>query len=216
MENKKKSIAQRPPKPRTKWVKKAEASAGTPKIVKLKLSELKPSDYNPRTITDSAMAGLANSLARFGCVEPIVINTRNGKNIIVGGNQRFAALKAAGVIECICVAVDLKPADEKLLNITLNNPHAQGKFADWVTEMIDKLSEDLTDKNLLLDLRINELQNDFGQAEQSKISYREENLKPYKRTHILLSFEPAKLADIHEQIEAILKTPGIEYEQCSN
>ena len=109
------------------------------KIKRFKLSELRPAAYNPRTISDEALAGLAKSMERFGCVEPIVVNVRGGKNIIVGGHQRYKALDQAGAKDCQCVTVDLKKADEKLLNITLNNPAVQGEFIAELGEYIDKL-----------------------------------------------------------------------------
>ena len=40
------------------------------------LNQLNPADYNPRRISNEAMEGLKKSLDRFGCVEPIVVNTR--------------------------------------------------------------------------------------------------------------------------------------------
>lgn len=87
-----------------------------------KLSQLRPADYNPRVIAAEALEGLMSSINRFGCVEPIVINTRCQENIIVGGNQRLKALRSLGITECLCVTVNCSKADEKLLNLTLNNP----------------------------------------------------------------------------------------------
>jgi len=45
-----------------------------PQIERFELSELEPSGYNPRTISPEALAGLGESLKRFGCVEPIVVS----------------------------------------------------------------------------------------------------------------------------------------------
>jgi len=116
--------------------KRKQGDIGEPKLSKFSLKELRPAGYNPRVIDDDALAGLAASLKRFGCVEPIVINTRGGKNTIVVGHQRYKVLKSAGAKECICVTVDLARADEKLLNITLNNPHTQGRFIEAIDEYI--------------------------------------------------------------------------------
>ena len=65
----------------------------TPKIEMLKLSQLKPSPNNPRSIDSQAMSALTNSIEKFGLVEPIVVNTRGGKKTIIGGHQRYKALK---------------------------------------------------------------------------------------------------------------------------
>ena len=98
---------------------------GCPGVGMFRLDQLKSAGYNPRVIVAEALEGLTNSIRRFGCVEPIVINTRGRKNIIVGGNQRFKALQGLGVIECLCVTISCSRADEKLLNLTLNNPEIQ-------------------------------------------------------------------------------------------
>ena len=75
---------------------------GCPGICMFRLGQLKPAGYNPREIIPEALEGLTNSLNKFGCVEPIVVNTRGKKNFIVGGNQRFKALQNLGIAECLC------------------------------------------------------------------------------------------------------------------
>lgn len=59
-------------------------------ISKIKLVDIEPADYNPRTITDEAKKKLRNSIETFGLVEPIIINTKN--NRIVSGHQRYQIL----------------------------------------------------------------------------------------------------------------------------
>ena len=123
--------------------KKIEADL---KFKKFKIEQIKPAKYNPRTISDEAMAGLARSIYKFGCVEPIIVNVRGNINRIVGGHQRYKVIKAAGIKEVICVTVNLKPADEKLLNLTLNNPHTQGEFIAPLNDHIDELKEQIRKK----------------------------------------------------------------------
>jgi len=110
---------------------------GCPGVDMFKLNQLKPADYNPRVITNEALEGLMNSINRFGCVEPIVVNIRGRKNVIVGGNQRFKALQDLGITECLCVTVDYNKTDEKLLNLTLNNPLIQGNFIKKIENYIE-------------------------------------------------------------------------------
>ena len=133
----------------------------TPKIKKFKLSELKAADYNPRVIDDDALEGLANSIERFGCVEPIVVNVKGGANTIVGGHQRLRALEQLGVKDAICVTVSCSKADEKLLNLTLNNPAIQGQFIADIGEYIEKLRSEMTEDDAV-GLRISELQVELG------------------------------------------------------
>lgn len=52
--------------------------------------------------------------------------------------------------------------------------------------------------------------------ESEDIDYREWNLTPYSRTHVLLSFPPTLFVDIQPLLEPILKLKGVTYEQESN
>jgi hypothetical protein len=139
----------------------AASRIGCPGVKMFRLSQLKPAGYNPRVIAAEAMEGLANSISRFGCVEPIVVNTRGRKNVIVGSNQRFEALRSLGIAECLCVTVNCSKTDEKLLNLTLNNPLIQGDFVKKIVEHIEQLRKELPDDNDFLNVRIADLQNEL-------------------------------------------------------
>ncbi|MDK1104170.1 MAG: DNA methyltransferase [Actinomycetota bacterium] len=142
--------------------KKKKNDIGCPSIAKFRLDELVAAEYNPRTISDEAMEGLGNSIRKFGCVEPIVVNVRGGKNVIVGGHQRFRAPQAMGeVVDLMCVTVDCSKADEKLLNLTLNNQQIQGRFIKEIGEYIENLRTSIPEQDVL-DLRIAELQSALG------------------------------------------------------
>ena len=196
--------------------KKKKNDIGCPSIAKFKLTDLRPAKYNPRVITEENLAGLAASIKKFGCVEPIVVNIRGGKNIIIGGHQRFKVLKTAGAVECICVTVDYSKTNEKLLNLTLNNPQVQGQFIERIDEYIEQLQAELGDDAAAVDLQIEKLQADIGPLKKDDCSYAVEEIRPFKKTHVLISFSPELLPQIQDHLEAILKIEGIEYEQCSN
>lgn len=155
-----------------------------PKIKQFKLSELKPARYNPRTITAEAIAGLMASIEKFGCVEPIVVNVRGNKNTIIGGNQRYRVLEElhGASYKCLCVTVNLSKADEKLLNITLNNPKVQGEFIKELGAYIDKLRKQLPSDADYLTLRINKLRRDFRDAEKQGLICDDEIPKPPRKT----------------------------------
>lgn len=57
------------------------------------LGGLKGAEYNPRAITDDAIAKLCRSLDRFGVVKPIIVRG----DTIVAGHQRTRALRKLGV-----------------------------------------------------------------------------------------------------------------------
>ncbi len=149
--------------------KSATGRIGCPGVSMFRLDHLKPAVYNPRVIADEALEGLTNSISRFGCVEPIVVNTRGRKNVIVGGNQRFKALRSLGITECLCVTISCSKADEKLLNLTLNNPQIQGDFVKKIVEYIEQLRQELPDDNDFLNLKIAELQVELGQGKRGRI-----------------------------------------------
>ena len=88
-------------------------------IVKVDINELISPEYNPRQITDDEMEKLKNSINEFGYIAPIIVNKHN--NHIVGGNQRYEALKELGYEEIDVVYIYEKDENrEKALNIALN------------------------------------------------------------------------------------------------
>ena len=88
-------------------------------IVKVDINELISPEYNPRQITDDEMEKLKNSINEFGYIAPIIVNKHN--NHIVGGNQRYEALKSLGYTDVDVVFVDESDLNrEKALNIALN------------------------------------------------------------------------------------------------
>jgi hypothetical protein len=72
---------------------------------------------NPRTITREELDALVLSIRQFGMVEPLVVNPAGQ---IIGGNQRYQAMKQLGQTECDVVTVDLPPEQEKALVLALN------------------------------------------------------------------------------------------------
>jgi hypothetical protein len=124
----------------------------------VKLSDLKPAEYNPREITDDALLGLGYSIEEFGDVSGIVINKRTGN--LVSGHQRVKALqdkygdlkitrinnevvKDASVIVTpenifLIREVDWPIEKEKAANLAANNSHISG---DFTPELADILGE---------------------------------------------------------------------------
>lgn len=72
-------------------------------IIKKKIDELKPANYNPRKNLkpgDKEYEKLKKSITEFGYVEPVIYNKRTG--IVVGGHQRLKVLKDLGYEEIDC------------------------------------------------------------------------------------------------------------------
>jgi len=195
---------------------KSVPEMGKMKIKTFKINEVAESEYNPRRISDTAYAGLAKSLERFGMVQPVIVNTRGGKNTVIGGHQRLKVLAAMDVKRIQCVTVSLTEAEEKLLNVTLNNPKIQGEFTYSLAQQIAELSGNLKNREDLVTLRINELKQEVGIMGDNSEDKKEILTRPLKQTHILLSFSPDILGDIAGPLQEIIETPGVGYVQGAN
>jgi hypothetical protein len=106
-----------------------------PCLLVKKISEISPSKYNPRTISDESLGRLTKSLAEFGNIQPITWNARTGN--IVGGHQRLKVYQAMGKKEVEVWAVDLSEQKEKAANIALNK--LSGEFD--MTSLKDLIEE---------------------------------------------------------------------------
>jgi len=197
--------------------KRNAEKAAKPTIKKFKLSELHEATHNKRQISDEALAGLAASLERFGLVEPIVVNTKGAKNVIVGGHQRLKALRQlyGPGTECICMAVYLDPVSEQLLNVTLNNAALRAEWTAEAAAEIARLQEAMKGGVDFYRLRVDKLRQELEQTEPAT-AYKVEKLKPFNRVHVLLSFSPELLADLSPVLQTLVRTAGVEYEQSSN
>jgi len=106
-----------------------------PCLLVKKISEISPSKYNPRTISDESLGRLTKSLAEFGNIQPITWNARTGN--VVGGHQRLKVYQAMGKTEVEVWAVDLSEQKEKAANIALNK--LSGEFD--MTSLKDLIEE---------------------------------------------------------------------------
>jgi ParB-like chromosome segregation protein Spo0J len=108
---------------------------------KFRLIDINPAPYNPRKDLqpgDAQYEAIKNSIERFGFVEPLIVNVRDGGNVLVGGHQRYKILLAQGVQEVEAVVVDLPENEEKALNVGLNKIEGEwdyGKLKDLVAEL---------------------------------------------------------------------------------
>lgn len=107
-------------------------------IVKVDINELISPEYNPRQITDEEMEKLKNSINEFGYIAPIIVNKHN--NHIVGGNQRYEALKSLKYTDVDVVFVDEPDLNrEKALNIALNKISG-----DWDNEKLTQIFNEMS------------------------------------------------------------------------
>jgi len=126
------------------------------KVEYVPIEKLKFAEYNPRALTEKEFQDLAESLKRFGFVEPIVVNSAPERmNIVIGGHQRIRVAEKIGIKEIPVVYVnipDLKKEQE--LNLRLNK-----NLGHWDYDLLANF-----DENLLLDVgfETEELDEIFG------------------------------------------------------
>ena len=107
-----------------------------PDILEVKMSELKPAPYNPREISDHALAGLRHSLEKFGLVDLLVVNKRNMR--IISGHQRYKILQQEGVENVTAIMVDLDEVSEMAMNVTLNSQEIVGSWTQAIIPLLEK------------------------------------------------------------------------------
>jgi len=113
------------------------------KITQYKIGDLISAEYNPRKLSEEQQSDLADSMKRFGFVDPVIVNTHEDrKNILVGGHQRVKTWKSMGETMVPAVEVCLNREEEKELNIRLNK-----NTGEWDLDMLKKHfdSEELSD-----------------------------------------------------------------------
>jgi ribosome-associated toxin RatA of RatAB toxin-antitoxin module len=174
-------------------------------IKNVKISEIKTNPNNPRLIKDDKFHKLAKSIKEFPKmleIRPIVVNA---DMIVLGGNMRLKACKEAGLKEIPIIFADDLTKEQQREFIIKDNVG----FGEWDWDMIanEWESEQLEEWGLDVDL-------DYEFSQKGKIV--KENLRPFVKTHILLSFPPEKMIDIQEHIEKICLIENVEYEQSSN
>lgn len=133
-------------------------------IESIKITDLKPAEYNPRRINDDEYLKLKNSISTFGLVDPIIINLKNMH--IVGGHQRYDALLdmsmedneffkelsmiRMGDVGFVFTDTDLSIEDEdheKALNLALNKISGE-----WDNSKLSEVIQDLESSGLDLEL----------------------------------------------------------------
>lgn len=104
------------------------------------IKNLKDAAYNPRKWSKDAMKQLKESITRFDCVDPLVVNgAPQRKNTVIGGHFRLAALKELKYAKAPVVYVHIPDeAKEKELNLRLNKNVGEFDF-----ELLAKFDESL-------------------------------------------------------------------------
>lgn len=112
-----------------------------PKRERVLITKLKRAKYNPRKISKKELEKLAESIKKYGLVQPIVVNK---DYTIIGGHQRVEACRQIGITEVDVYILSLNTDDEKTLNLALNRISG-----DWDDSALYELLNELAEKNRL-------------------------------------------------------------------
>lgn len=143
----------------------------------LTADDLRPADYNPRSLSEEAAGGLRASLREFGDIAGITFNVRTGR--LVTGHQRVDQLRKqygralrleplagdraqlvtpSGDVFAVRL-VEWDAGREKAANITANNPHIGGEFTDDLEAILREVEK--SDAELFGRLRLDDLLGDI-------------------------------------------------------
>lgn len=158
-------------------------------IKQIPITDINPAPYNPRSISDAALEGLKESIKKFGMPQPLVVNKRSG--VLVSGHQRLKAAGALGLETVPVIEVDLSPAEEKALNVTLNNKHIAGDFTEGLADILEELKIELGE-DFLSELRLDLLSVQVSSAVKEATGateYGEDEFKEFAHQCPRCSFE---------------------------
>lgn len=184
------------------------------KVLEFNINDLKPYTNNPRN-NNSVINKMVESIKEFGFRIPILCKS---DGTVVDGHLRIKAAQKIGIKKIpVILADDLSEAQIKAFRIMVNK---SVEWADWDEELLKQEFEALKimDFNLsLTGFDIDEINSLIPSLEeQQELKEEEEEIKAFKKTHILLSFSPELFIKIQKHIDEIIKIEGVEYEQSSN
>lgn len=117
------------------------------RIERIAADSLKPYDRNARTHSKKQIKQIANSIARFGFTNPVLIDDANG---IIAGHGRVLAAKSIGITDIPCLRLSHLSEVEKRAYILADNKLALN--AGWDTELLAIELQVLIDNKFDIDL----------------------------------------------------------------
>jgi len=166
---------------------------------------------NPRFIRDNRFKNLKKSIIEapemLELREILVYPISKEKYIVIAGNMRLRACMELGYKEVPCKVIDPETPVSKLREYVIkdNVDFGENDFKLISSEWNNFNLEDWGIENFK-DFNILETLNEKKEIET----------RPFKKTHILISFSPEVLLEIQPFIDEILKNKNVEYEQSSN
>lgn len=181
----------------------------------IKIADLIPDDKNFNRGSEFGNSLIEKSFRKFGAGRSILLDKNNR---IIAGNKSVENAVSIGMEDVQIVESDGKRIIAvKRMDIDLDSPEGR--------EMA--LADNATAKaNIVFDAELVEAE--LGEAvceewgigsgvnENAKSGSKIENIEPFKKTHVLLSFHPQLMLKIQNLLQQITEIEGVEYEQSSN
>jgi len=106
----------------------------------LNIADIKTHEMNPNQMGRQALNQLKELITNEKNYPPLIINKRDGKNILVDGHQRLQVLKELGYAEAKCDIWEVPYETELMLLATLNQLHGNsiGKKKELLYEELKK------------------------------------------------------------------------------
>lgn len=102
------------------------------KICFVNVEDIVPNPNQPRKQFESdALLELADSISRYGILQPLTVRVQNRQYELVAGERRLRAAKMVGMTKVPCILLDVNVEDASLLALVEN---LQRKDLDYVEE----------------------------------------------------------------------------------
>ena len=90
-------------------------------VLLLPPEDIVPNPSQPRRVfEEDGLRELAESIRRWGVLQPLTVRRREGKWELVAGERRLRAAKLAGLTAVPCLPIEAEDADSALLALTEN------------------------------------------------------------------------------------------------
>lgn len=167
---------------------------------RIDLRELKENPDNPKLLNEKGRDRLQKLLSKFGLAGTLIANT---DMTIIDGHKRRQQLLSEGITHAFVSFPSRKLTEKEYKE--LNSLFDLAKAGDPDMMMIEETLGE-------------EIMEEYGLTDDDKVDIKpkEVELKPFKRTHILLSFPPEKMGVIQPHLQKICDHSFVEYEQGNN
>lgn len=168
----------------------------------LAIKDINPAKYNPREISPYQFTGLCESIKKFGLTQPLIVNKLT--NTLVSGHQRLKCAEHIGLTHVPVTYVELSEAEEKALNITMNNKNISGEFTEGLKDILAEIKKDLGD-DYIFDLNLDAVLKDLPAFELDEALTEDDEEEPEIKQKLRIIIE---CSNTDEHIELFQELTG--------